>query len=335
MGSLLHGSRAPIGRFFSGRRSPTGRRSEGLRWSSGVLVAVLEGTALTELSSDPKPVGRAQASLAGCCDMVSYYNSIAMFPHAGRPAPGPPTAYSPYTHPSYTATSYQHDTNQNIQLAYAGTFGSADFGTHPPWNHSSWSSFPTSCRSYEWPGLDQGAPPPADAPATPPSDPALPSPTSPAYHRPDGSQSPAPSSEYHYKPALSPPQYKAEPSSTSDLVSSQLGPGDLSEDCPSPASLSSSRPQPARSPYEWMKKPAYPSPPANHDPNGKNQRLYKIYLNEIKSVLTEQECIAISLICMKRMLKFWLGHIKKYEAGLETDLFYKCHICHMMCKRYS
>ena len=303
MGSLLHGSRAPIGRFFSGRRSPTGRRSEGLRWSSGVLVAVLEGTALTELSSDPKPVGRAQASLAGCCDMVSYYNSIAMFPHAGRPAPGPPTAYSPYTHPSYTATSYQHDTNQNIQLAYAGTFGSADFGTHPPWNHSSWSSFPTSCRSYEWPGLDQGAPPPADAPATPPSDPALPSPTSPAYHRPDGSQSPAPSSEYHYKPALSPPQYKAEPSSTSDLVSSQLGPGDLSEDCPSPASLSSSRPQPARSPYEWMKKPAYPSPPANHDPNGKNQRLYKIYLNEIKSALTEQECIAISLICMKRMLR--------------------------------
>ena len=243
---------------------------------------MLEGTALAELSSDQKPVGRAQASLAGCCDMVSYYNSIAMFPHAGRPAPGPP-AYSPYTHPSYTATSYQHDTNQNIQLAYAGTFGSADFGTHPPWNHSSWSSFPTSCRSYEWPGLDQGAPPPADAPATPPSDPALPSPTSPAYHRPDGSQSPAPSSDYHYKPALSPPQYKAEPSSTSDLVSSQLGPGDLSEDCPSPASLTSSRPQPARSPYEWMKKPAYPSPPANHDPNGKcHQSLHFLECNRFR-----------------------------------------------------
>merc|ERR1712088_1248280 len=156
---------------------------------SGVLVAALEGAASTQLSSDPKPIQRAPASLAGCSDMVSYYNSIAMFPHAGRPAPGPP-AYSPYTHPSYTATSYQHDTNQNIQLAYAGTFGSADFGTHPPWNHSSWSSFPTSCRSYEWPGLDQGAPPPADAPATPPSDPALPSPTSPAYHRPVGSRGP-------------------------------------------------------------------------------------------------------------------------------------------------
>merc|ERR1712218_707894 len=170
-----------------------------------------------------------------------------MFPHAGRPAPVPPTAYSPYTHPSYTATSYQHDTNQNIQLAYAGTFGSADFGTHPPWNHSSWSSFPTSCRSYEWPGLDQGAPPPADAPATPPSDPALPSPTSPAYHRPDGSQS--------------------------------------------PASLSSSRPQPARSPYEWMKKPAYPSPPANHDPNARTRTKdkYRVVYSDHQRLELEKE----------------------------------------------
>ena len=285
MTRLLLAFAAPIGRFSSGRRRARGRRSEGLRWGSGVLVAALEGAASTQLSSDPKPIQRAPASLAGCSDMVSYYNSLAMFPHAGRPAPGPP-AYSPYTHPSYTATSYQHDTNQNIQLAYAGSFGSADFGTHPPWNHSSWSSpFPTSCRSYEWAALEQGAPPPADAPATPPSDPALPSPTSPAYHRPDGSQSPAPSSDYHYKPALSPPQYKAEPSSTSDLVSSQVGPGDLSEDCPSPGSLTSSRPQPARSPYEWMKKPAYPSPPSNNDPNGEFRHDVMILAEPTKSLM--------------------------------------------------
>jgi hypothetical protein len=32
---------------------------------------------------------------------------------------------------------------------------------------------------------------------------------------------------------------------------------------------SSSRPGPARSPYEWMKKPAYQSPNSSADPNGR------------------------------------------------------------------
>ena len=210
--------------------------------------------------------------------MVSYYNSLTMFPHAGRPAPGPP-AY-PYSHPSYTAASYQHDQNSNLQLAYAGSFG-GEFGHTAPWSHGSWSpSFPASCRSsYEWAGLEQGVPPPPPssdvAPATPPSssDPALPSPTSPSsYPRPEGSQSPEPSTDYHYKPALSPlPHYKAEPTSTSELGQG-LHTGELSEDCPSPSSACS-RPQPARSPYEWMKKPAYPSPTPNSDPNGESKLL--------------------------------------------------------------
>jgi hypothetical protein len=201
--------------------------------------------------------------------MVSYYSPISMFPHtAGRPGPAP--ADAPNSHPT-NPTTRNHtptDQNSNLQLAYAGSFGAEFSGHGAPWGHSAWGSpsFPGSCRSsYDWPGLEQGAPPPASAPATPPSDPALPSPTSPASPRPAASQSPAPSVDYHYKPALSPPQYKAEPSSTSEL--GPLGPGDLSEDCPSPSSLSSSRPQPARSPYEWMKKPAYPSP-TTHDPNG-------------------------------------------------------------------
>jgi hypothetical protein len=46
--------------------------------------------------------------------------------------------------------------------------------------------------------------------------------------------------------------------------------GEEGDCCPSPdGSLPSSRPGPARSPYEWMKKPAYQSPNSSADPNGR------------------------------------------------------------------
>ena len=79
---------------------------------------------------------------------------------------------------------------------------------------------------------------------------------------------------------ITPPQYKLEPpsSTTSELVGLGHLAGDGEDDeeeeggdcCPSPeGSLTPSRPGPARSPYEWMKKPAYQSPNSSADPNGK------------------------------------------------------------------
>ena len=219
-------------------------------------------------------------------DMVSYYNSLAMFPQPSRPQP--PTNSAIYS--SYAYNQYQHDQNSNLQL-YPGF--TSDFGAPgPAWSPAHWpSQFPGTCRNYEWNVEAGGHPPPT---TTPSSEAGLHSPSSPQYstavsraEQAPGSPSP---SDYtvpaiHYKPSLSPPpgpvlHYKTEPTSTSDLglptspSVSTGGPPNISigssleEDCPSPSPLSS-RPQPARSPFEWMKKPPHPSPPSSGDPNGK------------------------------------------------------------------
>ena len=53
--------------------------------------------------------------------MVSYYNSLAMFPQPGRPAP-PPANTTALGYPAYSAYSQypgHPDQNSNLQL-YAG-----------------------------------------------------------------------------------------------------------------------------------------------------------------------------------------------------------------------
>jgi len=250
--------------------------------------------------------------------MVSYYNSLAMFPQPGRPAPSSnPSIYSSYGHAYPSAYSSgvgvpgapQHDQNSNFQL-YAG-FSAADLGhsgatwPHSSAHHAAWSAqFPSSgsCRTnYEsWATgpLEPPLPPGGNSPATPNSDVGggggLASPRSPGQpfsDRTEGeSGSPPPPNDFgtitsssHFKPSLTPPLYKTEPpsSSVSELglpasitvtagppPNMSLGP-DLDQECHSPSeSLTSSRPQPARSPFEWMKKPSYPSPTESRsDPN--------------------------------------------------------------------
>ena len=86
--------------------------------------------------------------------------------------------------------------------------------------------------------------------------------------------------------------YKTEPATSSTELGLAPSPGVVSaggppnisigssldtEDCPSPSPLS--RPQPARSPFEWMKKPSHPSPPASSDPNGKFQGNFFVRLD--------------------------------------------------------
>jgi len=236
-----------------------------------------------------------------------------MFPQPGRPAP-PPANTSLYSSYSHAYNQYaQHDQNSNLQL-YAG-FG-PEFGHSPSaWAPPSWSTqFPSACRNYEWP-LEH--PPPqtgGHSPTTPTSEGGLPSPNSPQFSsttRPDtGSQSPSPS-DYsgplpsQYKPSLSPPHYKTEPaSSTSELglppnISVTSGaPPNLSlgsnlddHDCPSPDPLTSSRPQPARSPFEWMKKPSYPSPTGSSDPNGRTRTKdkYRVVYSDHQRLELEKE----------------------------------------------
>lgn len=242
--------------------------------------------------------------------MVSYYNSLAMFPQTsrpGQPSTNPSSLYSSYPHPAYN--QYGHDQNSNLQLysaAAAAGFPSEFGGTPPSWAPHSWSQFPSSCRNYDW-GVEPPHPPPTTTPTSDSAAPPLHSPHSPGPFtgtRQDtgGSQSPAPSdytvpgslinSTSHYKPSLSPSpasagapliqQYKQEPPcSTSDLglpsspsVSAGAPPNisigsSLEDDCPSPSPLGS-RPGPARSPFEWMKKASHPSPPGSNDPNGKS-----------------------------------------------------------------
>ena len=229
--------------------------------------------------------------------MVSYYNSLAMFPQPSRPgapASNPGSLYSPYSH-AYNQYA-QHDQNSNLQL-YAGF--SSEFGHTSPatWSPHTWSQFPGSCRSYDWETAPGAHPPPTTTP-TSASDQGLHSPNSPppaqftsGSRQESGGQSPPPS-DYsvapQYKPSLSPApapapllqHYKTEPpSSSTDLglpsspsVSAGAPPNisigsSLDDECPSPSPLS--RPQPARSPFEWMKKASHPSPPASSDPNGK------------------------------------------------------------------
>ena len=232
---------------------------------------------------------------------MSYYNSLAMFPQPSRP--GPPTSnpgslYSPYSH-AYNQYA-QHDQNSNLQL-YAGF--SPEFGhTTPSWSPHTWSQFPGSCRSYDWESTPGGHPPPTTTP-TSASDQGLHSPNSPppaaqfsssGSRQESGSQSPPPS-DYsvapQYKPSLSPApapapllqHYKTEPPSSSSDLGLPTSPSggappnisigsSLDDECPSPSPLSS-RPQPARSPFEWMKKASHPSPPASSDPNGKSEFL--------------------------------------------------------------
>ena len=209
--------------------------------------------------------------------MVSYMS--VMFPNHGRPAP-PPT--NPAHYPGYHAyPNYPPpDQNSNLQL-YSGIPHQFDFGhggTPSSWAHTNWSTtnFPASCRTYEWEGSTSL---PNQSPeVTPTSEPTHTSPRSP-YTAPDPrNRSPPPTSDQfshalpsHYNPQiLTPPlMYKQEPpTSTTEL---NMGPAsmssDLNDDCPSPGSPAS-RPGPARSPYEWMKKPAYPSPGSQSDPNG-------------------------------------------------------------------
>ena len=228
-----------------------------------------------------------------------------MFPQTSRPGAPPtnPSLYS-YTHAAYNQYA-QHDQNSNLQLYTAAAGFSPEFGAAPPgWTPHSWSQFPGSCRSnYDW-SVEPPHPPPT---TTPTSDSAAVSPQSPGgshqtgagqfsgARESGGGQSPSPASDYtvpapiissstHYKPSLSPApllqQYKQEPPSSSDLglpsspsVSAGAPPNislgsSLDDECPSPSPLGSSRPQPARSPFEWMKKPSHSSPPASNDPNG-------------------------------------------------------------------
>ena len=188
--------------------------------------------------------------------MVSYYNSLAMFPQPSRPGSGPPppsvsasSLYSSYSHYNqYSAVAGQslHDQNSNLQL-YAGFSPDTAFspapGSHAPgpapgWPHS-WSQFPPgSCRgAYDWGGGVAGEPahPPPPATPTSASEAGLPSPhcEAGAGRQEAGSPVSSPSdysvpavSSVHFKPSLSPgpgpgpllQHYKTEPaSSTTDL----------------------------------------------------------------------------------------------------------------------
>ena len=72
--------------------------------------------------------------------MVSYYNSLAMFPQPSRPGSGPPppsvsasSLYSSYSHYNqYSAVAGQslHDQNSNLQL-YAGFSPDTAFSPAP------------------------------------------------------------------------------------------------------------------------------------------------------------------------------------------------------------
>ena len=253
--------------------------------------------------------------------MVSYYNSLAMFPQPSRPGSGPPgpasnpSLYSSYTHAAYNQYA-QHDQNSNLQL-YAGFSPEFGHGASAPWPQPphSWSQFPGSCRNYtDWGGVDGPAHPPPTT--TPTSEGGLHSPNSPSQpqfttaggRQESGSPSPSdysvPPLSTQFKPSLSPSpsvpllqHYKTEPgqpSSTTDLglpssspsVSAGAPPNisigsSLDDDCP-PSPPLSSRPQPARSPFEWMKKPSHPSPPNSSDPNGKFSFFNKSILNSVK-----------------------------------------------------
>ena len=254
--------------------------------------------------------------------MVSYYNSLAMFPQPSRPGAGPPpgaassSLYPSYSHyPQYSGVT-AHDQNSNLQL-YAGfspEFSATPGHTPVSWPHSWPAQFPGSCRgSYDWPGPGSEAAPAHPPPTTTPtsaSEAGLHSPNSPqpqfsstGARTEAGAGSPSPS-DYsvpvsalpQYKPSLSPApllqHYKTEPATSSTELGLAPSPGVVSaggppnisigssldtEDCPSPSPLS--RPQPARSPFEWMKKPSHPSPPASSDPNGKFQGNFFVRLD--------------------------------------------------------
>jgi len=262
--------------------------------------------------------------------MVSYYNSLAMFPQPSRPGAGPPpgaassSLYSSYSHyPQYSAGVAGHDQNSNLQL-YAGFSPEFSAPGHTPvsWPHSWPAQFPGSCRSsYDWPGSEAAPahPPPTTTP-TSASEPGLHSPNSPqpqfsssGARTEAGAGSPSPS-DYsvpvsalpQYKASLSPApllqHYKTEPSSSTELgLPTSPGPGvvsgppnisigsSLDEDCPSPSPLS--RPQPARSPFEWMKKPSHSSPPASSDPNARTRTKdkYRIVYSDHQRLELEKE----------------------------------------------
>merc|ERR1711952_283917 len=104
--------------------------------------------------------------------MVSYYNSLAMFPQPSRPGSGPPppsvsasslySSYSHYNQDSAVAGQSLHDQNSNLQLyaAFSPAPGSHAPGPAPGWPHS-WSQFPPgSCRgAYDWGGGAGGGEP--------------------------------------------------------------------------------------------------------------------------------------------------------------------------------
>ena len=156
--------------------------------------------------------------------MVSYYNSLAMFPHQSRPAPPPgnasttlyPSAAYHHAYNNYPATPT--DQNSNLQL-YTGVpqFDFAAHGTTPSapaaWPHQPWStSFPASCRStYDW-AESTHLPPPNQSPeARPTSEGGVTSPASPSYTsaggQEGGQRSPAPSDQFSHVPLTS--QYNA------------------------------------------------------------------------------------------------------------------------------
>ena len=106
--------------------------------------------------------------------MVSYYNSLAMFPQPSRPGAGPPpgaassSLYPSYSHyPQYSGVT-AHDQNSNLQL-YAGfspEFSAAPGHTPVSWPHSWPAQFPGSCRgSYDWPGPGSEAAPGYNSPS--------------------------------------------------------------------------------------------------------------------------------------------------------------------------
>jgi len=244
--------------------------------------------------------------------MVSYYNHLAMFPQAGRPAPPSTT---PSLYPSYHGYNQYppHDQNSNLQL-YAGVSQfSADFPhSASGWPPHAWPSTGFSCRSYpEWPAappiLDH-VPQPASSHSPPTSEGDIASPSTPPYNSSQaegGDHSPAPTDSQHY--LNSTPQYKFQFSPSSSYKSdhlpvrsaAELGipPGITVTTGPGPASqeegpLTPNRPQPARSPYEWMKKPSYQA----HDqqigePNGRTRTKdkYRIVYSDHQRLELEKE----------------------------------------------